>query len=674
MTTQPVLGVDFGATKTYLSKCPGDDPSPTSVDFGDGRDGIPSAILYRKEKEPIIGQIALDEYGEATAWERASFRLVTNFKADLARSEEAHAAAADFLSTLLADARKQRLDVEPSTRRVLFGIPSEADDAFRAALEATAERAGFGVPFLVDEPKGALLYHMKQRDISVDKALDGVLVADFGGGTCDFAFLEGGRVVRSWGDMLLGGRLFDDLFFQWLCDLNPGLDAELEAQGSAYFVQSHLCREVKEFFSRSMARDRGEPVSKVLAGYGRLTDITWEEFLRRGASYSPSRAFIECSKGILPELRGRAHSTAWNFLAHDATGPLQGQKIDLFGWFRTCLRSGLEEGAIDRERISLVILAGGSSLWPFVGEILREEIPLREECSLVRSDRPYAVIAQGISLLPALKKRFARTRQSLQDEFPHFLENRLGALTANRVAALEEKMASLAVDIFFRKEIVPLLEEFRKQGGSLLLLRKRIDERTSSAEPLAREHLARLAPRFLEGLREEIRELLAEWFASHGVVLPKKDLSFVLPDELSEPMLRVRIPAADGMLDVVGTAVGGLLTAGAAMLCGGSSTALIAAGPIGFAAGAILGASAGWILFRYGRARLRETAERMELPPFIAAFMIDEKRIEDLQNDLSDALAAHLERRFVPLKRELDERIRTLVRDEIRALNEINSF
>jgi hypothetical protein len=54
--------------------------------------------------------------------------------------------------------------------------------------------------------------------------------------------------------------------------------------------------------------------------------------------------------------------------------------------------------------------------------------------------------------------------------------------------------------------------------------------------------------------------------------------------------------------------------------------------------------------------------------------MIDEKRIADLEKDLSDALADHLERRFVPLKRELDERIRTLVRDEIKALNEINSF
>ena len=216
--------------------------------------------------------------------------------------------------------------------------------------------------------------------------------------------------------------------------------------------------------------------------------------------------------------------------------------------------------------------------------------------------------------------------------------------------------------------------EFRKQGGSLALLRMRIDERTTAAEPLAREHLARLAPRFLEGLREEVRDLLAGWFASHGVALPRKDLSFVLPDELSEPMLRVRTPAADGMLDVVGTAVGGLLTAGAAMLCGGSSTALITAGPIGLAAGALLGASAGWMLLRYGRARMKETAERMELPALLAAFMIDEKRVADLEKDLSDALADHLERRFVPLKRELDERIRTLVRDEIRALNEINSF
>ena len=45
------------------------------------------------------------------------------------------------------------------------------------------------------------------------------LVVDFGGGTCDFAFMYRGMVRNSWGDMELGGRLFDDLFFQWFIKL-----------------------------------------------------------------------------------------------------------------------------------------------------------------------------------------------------------------------------------------------------------------------------------------------------------------------------------------------------------------------------------------------------------------------------------------------------------------------
>ncbi len=139
-----MLAADFGTTKTYFSKCPGDDPSPVSIDFGDGRDGIPSAILYREGKEPLVGQTALDTYGEASPEERRTLRLRTNFKADLVRSEAARAAAADFLAAVLAGARKQHLDLEPDRRQVLFGVPSEADDSFRSALRETARRGGFG--------------------------------------------------------------------------------------------------------------------------------------------------------------------------------------------------------------------------------------------------------------------------------------------------------------------------------------------------------------------------------------------------------------------------------------------------------------------------------------------------------------------------------------------------
>ncbi len=672
MNALSVLGIDFGTTKTYLSKCPEEDPSPVSVDFGDGRDGIPSAILYRRGKPPLIGQTALDEYGEASEWERNTYRLATNFKADLARSEKARTAASDFLSALLAEARAQHLDMEPAGRRVLFGAPSESDDAFRAALGETAGRAGYGVPFLVDEPKGALLYHMKQRDISVDAALGGVLVVDFGGGTCDFAFLERGRVVHSWGDMLLGGRLFDDLFFQWLCHQNPGLEEELASRDAAYFVQTSLCRDVKEFFSRTMARDRKERVSKVLPGYGRLTNMTWREFMRRGSEYSPSRTFADHAGETIPELRGRGGSSARSFLAA-AGGPMPGSEIDLFGWFRARLLAGLDQGGIARGRVSLVILAGGSSQWPFVGEALASEMPL-EGRAIVRSERPYAVISLGISLMPALKKRFAGARRSLGDELEGFLQGPLSDLVTSMGERLDEKMTATAVDVFFRQEVVPLLKQFREEGGRIALLQIRLDQRTAAAEPRAREHLAGLAAGFLEGLREGAEDLLADWFASHGISVPRRDLSLTLPEELSEPLLRVRTPAADGMLDVAGAAVGGFLTAGAAILCGGTGAALVSAGPAGLAVGALLGASAGWILLRHGRERLREAAERISLPPFAASILMDDKSIDRLEEDLAKAIREHLQRRFVPLKRAMDDHIRTLVLEEIKALNEINSF
>ena len=672
MNALSVLGIDFGTTKTYLSKCPEEEPSPVSVDFGDGRDGIPSAILYRRGKAPLIGQTALDEYGEASYWERNTYRLATNFKADLARSEKARTAASDFLSALLAEARAQRLDMEPAGRRVLFGAPSESDEAFRAALEETAGRAGYGVPFLVDEPKGALLYHMKQRDISVDAALDGVLVVDFGGGTCDFAFLERGRVVHSWGDMLLGGRLFDDLFFQWLCDQNPGLEEELAARDAAYYVQTSLCRDVKEFFSRTMARDREESVSKVLRGYGRLTDMTWREFLRRGSEYSPSMTFADHAGETIPELRGRGGSSARSFLAA-ADGPMPGSEIDLFGWFRACLLAGLDQGGIARSRVSLVILAGGSSQWPFVRETLASEMPL-EDRSIVRSERPYAVISLGISLMPALKRRFAAARRSLGDELEGFLQGPLSDLVTSMGERLDEKMTATALDVFFRQEVVPLLKQFREEGGRIALLQIRLDQRTAAAEPRAREHLARLATGFLEGLREGAEDLLADWFASHGISVPRRDLSLTLPEELSEPLLRVRTPAADGMLDVACAAVGGFLTAGAAILCGGTGAALISAGPVGLAVGALLGASAGWVLLRHGREHFREAAERIPLPPFAASILMSDKSIDRLEEDLARAIREHLQRRFVPLKRAMDDHIRNLVLEEIRALNEINSF
>ncbi|MBP6333000.1 MAG: Hsp70 family protein [Aminivibrio sp.] len=662
MSGRSVLAADFGTTKTYFSKCPGDDPSPVSIDFGDGRDGIPSAILYRGGKEPLVGQTALDTYGEASPEERRTLRLRTNFKADLVRSEAARAAAADFLSAVLAGARKQHLDLEPDRRQVLFGVPSEADDSFRSALRETARRGGFGLPDLVDEPKGALLYHIRQGDISAEQALEGVLVADFGGGTCDFAFLEGGKPVHSWGDMNLGGRLFDDLFYQWLLDRNPGLEETLEEQGSAYFVQSHLCREVKEFFSRSMARDRDEAVSKVLPGYGGIRNMTWTEFRRRGSSWFPS-AFLR------REAQGEG-----------GTGfPAEG--ADLFGLFRECLLSGLKEKGIDPLRITLVILAGGSSLWPFVPDILREELRFpfpapqaQEGRTLLRSERPYAVISMGLALLPALTAKFASVREALASELPGFLEHEMGPVLARRCAAVKERILAGAGNEFFRKKLRPLLEEFRNAGGSLASLRRRLDERLAAEAPLLRKSLEHNFPLVLPGLAEETRELTVRWFARHGVAAPPGRASLSAGNGRKEDSISLEISGMDGVVNVLAGVLGSLVTAGGALLCGGSGAALVAAGPVGLAVGGAAGLALSVLLVRWGRDRVKKMAEEIPLPPAAAVLLMTEAGVAEAERNLEEAMGAWLDSRLAATRKELEDHVRTLVADELKSLTEIGGL
>lgn len=656
MTDRPVLAVDFGTTKTYLSKCPPDDPSPVSVDFGDGRDGILTAILYREGKPPLIGETALDEYGEATEAERKGFRLLTNFKPEIASSQEARTAASDYLSAVLGEARRQRLDVDPTVRHVLFGVPSEADDIYRTALQRTAEAAGYGTPDLLDEPKGALLYHLKQRDISVDQALSGVLVVDFGGGTCDFALLDGGHVVHSWGDMHLGGRLFDDLFYRWMTDQTPGLERDLEEKGAAYFVGTCLCREAKEFFSRSMARDRTLSISKVFPRYGRLTGLTWEEFLRRGRRYTPSKLLRETFQGTgdfsLPE-----------------------EPRDLFSWFRESLVSGLPLKDGEWERISLVILSGGSSLWPFVPDILKEELPHLGEQAVLRSDRPYAVISMGIALLPALKKKFVRVRNALKDELPAFIEEEVRPLLERRSALVEDKIVTWTSAFLFQQGIRPVLEDFRKKGGTLTSLQEKMKRHLELREGALQEIIEKNLPLLLSGLSGETKERLAEWFSAHGIALPGKPLALTADSpESGIPILSAKTVGIDGLFDTVRILFGGLLTAMTAVLCGGAGTALIATGPLGFVAGGILGATIAYLLARYGKERARGFVEELNLPPSAAAFLVDDKKIAALQEELTDNLRAHLRTRLAPVRSQLEGHIKNLVQEEMDALNEVNSF
>ncbi|HOM17789.1 MAG TPA: hypothetical protein PLQ00_10695, partial [Thermoguttaceae bacterium] len=421
----------------------------------------------------------------------------------------------------LEECRTRHLHIDPKQYRVIFGIPSEAEKDYREALSETARRADYGTINMLEEPIGALVDHIFHEDISVRDAQKGILLIDFGGGTCDFAFLLRGRVLHSWGDMNLGGRLFDDLFFQWFLDQNPNALPQMQKNGDEFYVHFYVCRQIKEDFSNAMARDRNEPVRCKMVvthqgSYGFLKNMTWDEFLHRAKHYSPSETF----RRYLVEL-GVKDSPFYQ-----SHGP-----VDLLAWFRDCLKEGLQKHNRNKSDIEVVILAGGSSLWPFVPEIVKEVLGI-EERGIMRALRPYVAIGEGIALLPGLISRLQIEADKLSQEKNEFSENRRREFQ-NLLDETVQQISRDAIYDFFDDRVKVICADFRKYGGSREEFEKRVSSAWDSFQPklkqIAEERLAKLLAVFFE----RYMELFTEWFQKHKVI-PSTDKLSVSKEEIGK--------------------------------------------------------------------------------------------------------------------------------------------
>ncbi len=662
MDSANILAIDFGTTNTYYCKCPADQISPVGVDFGTGRDGLPTAILYRGQREPLVGEPALHEYGEASPEERAGYQLRTQFKPDIVESTEAAKAATDFLRVVVVQAQRRHIALDPTKYDVICGVPSEAQDAFRTKLSQIARTAGYGDVRLIDEPKGALLHHLWHRDFSPEEARRGILVIDFGGGTCDFALLQSLQVTHSWGDMELGGRLFDDLFFQWFVEQNPAALKAMEKAGDTYYVHSYLCREVKEFFSLTMARDRSETINKSVGRYGSLKGMTWADFLDRARRFTPSPAFVR----HLEDMGIRADRPLIGPAGIDPRSA-----IDLIDWFRVSLSQGLSEQAIDTSQISRVILAGGSSQWPFVPDVVTETLAVERSC-LMRSDRPYAVIAQGLSILPALQKKFDETRGRLRNDLPQFCRTRVRPLV-ERVT--DTYVAGVAADVtseLFDKVIRPILEQFRQQGGSTRALRESIAAAVKAHEDKLREIIEGRMQTLRRGLPSQLNEMLKAWFESYGLSVGDKPIQEAQRVSAGQEMIQPISPDLYGaVMETVGWFVVALATTAGAAILGGGGIHLLAAGPAGWAVGAVLSAVVAFLAVRYGIARAQEIAETWNAPAWLAKNVLLPSRIARMRTDFQQRLQETLRRETASLQSQLEGKIAEITEHQIDGLSEI---
>jgi molecular chaperone DnaK len=660
-SSRPVLALDFGTSNTYVTKCPGDKEEPVGLDFGDGRDGIATAILYREGKEPLIGNLALEEYGDAGATE-PGYRIHAQFKPDLAASPQARGYARDFLAALLEVGRRQNKDINPTGRQVIFGVPSEAGEEYREALRTVTREAGFGAVKTVDEPKGAIYFHLQRKDVSPTEALAGALVVDFGGGTCDFALLAGGEVLHSWGDMHLGGRLFDDLFYQWFIEQNPGAVAAMRREGAEFFVLAVRCREVKEKFSLAMALDPQSVFRKSMGEYGRLADATWEAFQARARSYRPSKTFATYLQAMNP-------GAAEHLAAFD-------QGLDLLDWFRRTLRQGLDHERVRGREIACVILTGGSSAWPFVADRVTEELAQRgRRPRLVHSDRPYVTVSQGLAIIPALQRRLAATQNALRDELPDFVADRIVPLIDRRMDRAAERIGELVAVGLFDTQIEPVLLDFRSRGGSVAALKSRLAAQAAAFEPQIEGIVKSEIAHVLTGVAADTTELMQDWYREHRLTVVQGIAGAATPLDLAEG-LHIADPDVYGEISGVVLALSATIVAVVvAIISGGAGTALIASGPIGHLLGAVIGLVAGALILSYGVDEAKRRAEEWEgTPVWIIARALTDAKIARLREDIKRQVAEKVKAQSAGVRAGLEEQIRARVEQEIEGLSAISQL
>jgi hypothetical protein len=450
------LGIDFGTSNTHVAYCRDVGEGPlmaVPIRFG-GRPSIATCVLWRTPPtgEPIVvafGTIAVETWSQFDPDERAGHRIAFGFKPDIARSPRASADAVAFLQKVCEGVA----DIQPAAFRggiVVIGVPAEAGAAHQDKTREIARAAGFAEAVCIDEPLGALAYHLNNGSISAAEARQGVVVIDFGGGTLDLALVDAEHGLRApWGDPALGGRLFDDLFYQWVQDQNGSFEVD---EREAMAVWQHECRELKESFSRRwavMGDGMDDFKYRIDVGDTRkaLRNASAAEFMARARAYRPSDLAMRY------------------FQAFGLPAPLATDRpIDLLAWIRRTMQRDAAQD-LAGERFSKVVLTGGSSEWPFMRAMAAEVFGVDPQTGILRSDDPETTIGSGLALYTALKARHEARRAIIAAAGPQARQD-FAAAVATRLDRFAAGLAQAITDAIMPR-IEPLFWTWYREGGSL---------------------------------------------------------------------------------------------------------------------------------------------------------------------------------------------------------------
>ncbi|MAS54877.1 molecular chaperone DnaK [Nocardioides sp.] len=351
------VGIDLGTTNSVVAVLEGGEP--TVIANAEGARTTPSVVAFAKSGEVLVGEVAKRQ--AVTNVDRTIRSVKRHMGTDWKQTVDEKDFTPQQISAFVLQKLKRDAEAylgETVTDAVIT-VPAYFSDAQRQATKEAGEIAGLNVSRIVNEPTAAALAY------GLDKGDDQtILVFDLGGGTFDVSLLEIGEgvveVKATSGDNELGGDDWDNRVVEWM---------------------------VKTFKANNGV------------------DLAADKIAKQRLQEAAEKAKIELSSSSDTTIH-------LPYITHGESGPLhfeerltraEFQKLtaDLLDRTKAPFQSVLKDGGVAVANIDHVVLVGGSTRMPAVGELVKELLGGKEANKGVNPDE---VVAVGAALQAGVLK------------------------------------------------------------------------------------------------------------------------------------------------------------------------------------------------------------------------------------------------------------------------------
>ena len=240
------------------------------------------------------------------------------------------------------------------------------------------------------------------------------------------------------------------------------------------------------------------------------------------------------------------------------------------------------------------------------------------------------------------------------------VKNGIDDIINKKTEVLSNRIADFVVKDFYDDQIVPVLLNFRKNGGKISDLEKELAQVQKQFEPILMEYLEKVEEEFKESIVNEISLFLGQQFDIHF------NLSY--PETMKGSGLDKKLPGK--LATEVGDTLGGTFVTTLALTTGsltggiGKSlgTAILVSllgvsGPVGMLIGALATAATLGGVYHYKRKEITNFIKEVPLPSVIVSLTLNDKKIKKTREETMEFTRKEIKRLLQPKKEEITDKV-----------------